>query len=46
MCLDSLAPSEPRSLRSRKRECPSDEISETDDVQATLNDQVIWVIKR
>ncbi|XP_037620271.1 chromatin assembly factor 1 subunit A-A-like isoform X1 [Sebastes umbrosus] len=31
----SLAPPQPRSLRSRKRECPSDEISETDDVQAT-----------
>lgn len=41
VCLDSLAPSEPRSLGSKKRECRSDEISQTDDVQGILNDQVI-----
>ncbi|XP_075946581.1 uncharacterized protein LOC142948437 [Anarhichas minor] len=29
-----VAPPQPRSLRSRKRECPSDENSEIDDVQA------------
>ncbi|XP_073328401.1 uncharacterized protein [Pagrus major] len=36
---DSLAPPQPPSLRSRKRGCPSDEISETDDVQAPLHHQ-------
>ncbi|XP_036952546.1 uncharacterized protein LOC119018676 isoform X2 [Acanthopagrus latus] len=36
---DSLAPPQPRSLRSRKREYPSEEISETDDVQAPLHHQ-------
>ncbi|XP_010740338.3 uncharacterized protein LOC104927858 [Larimichthys crocea] len=36
---NSLSPPQPRSLRSRKRECPSDEIPETDDVQATLHHQ-------
>ncbi|XP_078133611.1 uncharacterized protein LOC144535167 [Sander vitreus] len=35
----SLAPPQTRSLRSRKRECPSDEISETEDVQAALHPQ-------
>ncbi|KAF3844044.1 hypothetical protein F7725_016092 [Dissostichus mawsoni] len=30
---------QPRSLRSRKRECPSEEISETDDVQASRHQQ-------
>ncbi|XP_044047289.1 uncharacterized protein LOC122873949 isoform X2 [Siniperca chuatsi] len=35
----SLAPPQARSLRSRKRERPMDEISETDDVQATLHHQ-------
>ncbi|XP_035515473.1 uncharacterized protein LOC118326562 isoform X3 [Morone saxatilis] len=35
---NNSAPSQPRSLRSRKRDCPSDETSETD---ATLHHQVI-----
>ncbi|KAL3067279.1 hypothetical protein OYC64_017083 [Pagothenia borchgrevinki] len=30
---------QPRSLRSRKRECPSEEISETDDVQTSRHQQ-------
>ncbi|XP_049423462.1 uncharacterized protein LOC125883277 [Epinephelus fuscoguttatus] len=33
------APPQPRTLRSRKRECPSDETSETDDAQAALHQQ-------
>ncbi|XP_070842210.1 uncharacterized protein [Chaetodon trifascialis] len=36
---ESLAPAHPWSLRSRKRECPSDETSGTDDVHGTLHQQ-------
>ncbi|XP_023277884.1 uncharacterized protein LOC111666694 isoform X1 [Seriola lalandi dorsalis] len=36
---DGVAPTQPRSLRSRKRECPSDEVSQTDSDQATLHQQ-------
>ncbi|XP_076584012.1 uncharacterized protein LOC143319185 [Chaetodon auriga] len=36
---ESLAPAHPWSLRSRKRERPSDETSSADDVQATLHQQ-------
>ncbi|CAK6973452.1 uncharacterized protein LOC121909082 [Scomber scombrus] len=36
---DSLDPPQPRSLRSRKRGCPADEISLTDDVQASVHQQ-------
>ncbi|XP_034388049.1 uncharacterized protein LOC117730437 [Cyclopterus lumpus] len=31
----NIAPAQPRSLRSKKRGCPSDEISETDDIKAS-----------
>ncbi|XP_044202037.1 uncharacterized protein LOC122978974 isoform X3 [Thunnus albacares] len=37
--LDSLALPQPRSLRSRKRECPSDEVFLTDDVRASDHQQ-------
>ncbi|XP_022611413.1 uncharacterized protein LOC111229378 isoform X3 [Seriola dumerili] len=36
---DGVAPTQLRSLRSRKRECPSDEVPQTDSAQATLHQQ-------
>ncbi|XP_018520223.1 uncharacterized protein LOC108875657 isoform X1 [Lates calcarifer] len=36
---DGLAPPQPRSLKPRKRECPSDEISQADDVETSLHQQ-------
>ncbi|AWP06077.1 putative nucleolin 2-like [Scophthalmus maximus] len=36
---DSSAPPRPRSFRSRKRDCPSAALHQTDDVQATLHQQ-------
>ncbi|XP_008278515.1 nucleolin 2-like [Stegastes partitus] len=36
---EDFVPPQPPSLRSRKRECPSDHISLTDDVQATVHQQ-------
>ncbi|KAM7393856.1 hypothetical protein PAMP_020693 [Pampus punctatissimus] len=37
--IDSLAPPQPRSLRSRKREHPSDEVSLTDNIQTSVHPQ-------
>nr|XP_046262042.1 uncharacterized protein LOC124068136 [Scatophagus argus] len=36
---DSLNPAQPRPLRSRKRECPRDEIPETDNIHPALHHQ-------
>ncbi|XP_051801678.1 uncharacterized protein si:ch211-286b5.2 isoform X2 [Acanthochromis polyacanthus] len=43
---EDLVPPESRSHRSRKRKCPSDESSLTDDVQATLHQQIMQVTER